>query len=97
MPNGTGFDLLKMFNEIHFFVIFTTAYDHYAMKAIKYSALDYLLKPIDIDELQESVKKVSSQSGIVSQSQHVDVLLSALKNVDKDKKIAIPDQEGVAK
>jgi len=58
MPRGNGFDLLAMFSEIKFQVIFTTAYEHYAIKAIKHSALDYILKPIDIEELKESVKKV---------------------------------------
>jgi two-component system LytT family response regulator len=96
MPNGTGFDLLKMFRKISFHVIFTTAYDHYAIKAIKYSALDYLLKPIDIDELQESVAKVHKQNTAEQQAPNIDVLMSALNNVDKAKKIAIPDQEGVA-
>lgn len=96
MPNGTGFDLLKMFSKISFHVIFTTAYDHYAIKAIKYSALDYLLKPIDIDELQESVAKVHEHTSINPQNPNIEVLLSALNNVDKVKKIAIPDQEGVA-
>jgi len=96
MPNGTGFDLLKMFEKISFHVIFTTAYDHYAIKAIKYSALDYLLKPIDIDELQEAFSKVHEQASVNPQSPNIDVLLSALNNVDKAKKIAIPDQEGVA-
>jgi len=96
MPNGTGFDLLRMFEKINFHVIFTTAYDHYAIKAIKYSALDYLLKPIDIDELQESVSKVHEQSAVNLQAPNLEVLLSALNDVDKVKKIAIPDQEGVA-
>ena len=58
MPNGNGFDLLKMFESVKFDVIFTTAYGHYAIKAIKYSALDYLLKPIDIDDLRVAVEKV---------------------------------------
>ncbi len=55
MPNGNGFDLLQKFDSINFDVIFTTAYDHYAIKAIKYSAIDYLLKPIDINDLKNAV------------------------------------------
>lgn len=58
MQTGTGFDLLQQFPRPGFDVIFTTAYDHYAIKAIKFSAVDYLLKPIDIEELQQSVAKV---------------------------------------
>ena len=47
MPGGTGFDLLSKFDEINFEVIFVTAFDKYAIKAIKFSAMDYLLKPVD--------------------------------------------------
>lgn len=58
MQTGTGFHLLQQFPQPGFEVIFTTAYDHYAIRAIKFSAVDYLLKPIDIEELQQSVAKV---------------------------------------
>ncbi|MBC8048225.1 MAG: response regulator transcription factor [Fimbriimonadaceae bacterium] len=57
MPLMSGFEILKHFREHEFEVIFITAYDHYAIKAIKYSALDYLLKPIDSEELKQAVKK----------------------------------------
>ncbi len=58
MPNGTGFDLLTHFPEKDFDVIFITAFNHYAIKAIKFSAVDYILKPININEFIESVNKV---------------------------------------
>jgi len=58
MQTGTGFDLLQQFPQAAFDVIFTTAYDHYAVKAIKFSAVDYLLKPIDAEELKDAVSKV---------------------------------------
>ena len=58
MPDGSGFDLLEQLHDINFEVIFTTATDRYAVKAIKYSALDYLLKPIDADELKTAVDKI---------------------------------------
>ncbi|MCK7531500.1 MAG: response regulator [Marinilabiliales bacterium] len=58
MPNGTGFDLLTHFPEKDFDVVFITAFNHYAIKAIKYSAVDYILKPININEFIESVNKV---------------------------------------
>lgn len=58
MQTGTGFDLLEQFPEPGFDVVFTTAYDHYAIKAIKFSAIDYLLKPIAIEELQRAVRKI---------------------------------------
>ena len=57
MDDGTGFDLLKQLEPIDFKVIFITAYDQYAVKAFKFSALDYLLKPVDADELAEAVNK----------------------------------------
>jgi two-component system LytT family response regulator len=57
MPDGTGFDLLQKFQKIDFEIIFTTAFAEYAVKAFHYSAIHYLLKPIDPDELLEAVKK----------------------------------------
>jgi two-component system LytT family response regulator len=57
MPVMSGFDVLQLFPEHTFKVIFITAYNHYAIKAIKYSAFDYLLKPIDEEELLNAVKK----------------------------------------
>ena len=61
MQTGTGFDVLQRLKNRSFKVIFTTAYDHYALKAIKFSAVDYLLKPIDILELKEAVSKINSK------------------------------------
>ncbi|MBI9032890.1 MAG: response regulator transcription factor [Bacteroidales bacterium] len=58
MPDGSGFGLLEQIGDINFEVVFTTAYDHYAIKAIKFSALDYLLKPIVTEELVNAIKKV---------------------------------------
>lgn len=57
MPDGTGFDLLRKFLNVDFHVIFITAYEEYAIRAFKFSALDYLLKPIDPDELVDAVQK----------------------------------------
>jgi len=58
MPHGSGFKLLERFSEPTFEVVFVTGFDQYALKAIKAEALDYLLKPVDIDELVEAVEKV---------------------------------------
>src|ERR1700693_6064725 len=62
MPSMTGFELLEQFVKIPFSVIFTTSYDQYAIKAIRFSALDYLLKPIDPKELVAAVTKVKQQN-----------------------------------
>jgi len=58
MPHMNGFEMLEKFSEISFALIFTTGYDQYAIKAFRFSALDYLLKPIDHDELKKAVEKV---------------------------------------
>jgi len=60
MPDGTGFDLLKKFDTIEFYVIFITAFEEFAIKAFKFSALDYLLKPIDPDELSSAIEKLKT-------------------------------------
>lgn len=57
LPDGTAFDILNQLREISFNIIFTTAYSEYAIKAFKISAIDYLLKPIDIDEMVQAIKK----------------------------------------
>ena len=61
MPLLNGFDLLSKFDRLYFDVIFTTAYDSYAIKAIKYSALDYLLKPIGKEDLNAAIEKIRSK------------------------------------
>ena len=58
LQHGTGFDLLNNIGNLNFEVVFTTAFEHYALKAVKISAIDYLLKPIDVDELIEAVSKI---------------------------------------
>ncbi len=60
MPGGPGFDLLKKIDDINFFTIFITAFNEYAVKAFKFSAIDYLLKPIDFDRFYKAVTKIIS-------------------------------------
>ena len=79
MQTGTGFDLLQQFPQPTFDVIFTTAYDHYAIRAIKFSAVDYLLKPIDIEELQQSVAKVIEKKKNNTGQQALQILLKNLQ------------------
>jgi two-component system, LytTR family, response regulator len=63
MPGENGFDLLESIHPSHrlFSIVFVTAYDHYALRAIESSALDFLLKPVDIDRLRESVRRASAR------------------------------------
>lgn len=97
MPLGNGFALLQKFNNPSFEVIFTTAYNHYAVKAIKFSALDYLLKPIDIDDLKKAVEKVETKISSKTEdiSQRLEVFFSHFKEKTNPKKIAISSTKGI--
>lgn len=96
MPNGNAFDLLEKFKEIDFHIIFTTAYDHYAIKAIKFSAVDYILKPIDPEELVQAVKRLETTIGQkTSLNSQFKTLLSNVKPGNKLKKVGIPDGDGL--
>lgn len=97
MNDGTGFDLLKKIENRNFHVIFTTAYDQFAIKAIKYSALDYLMKPIDIDELKEAVNKAKAAMKINKDQNDpkLDVLLQNTFNPEKLQKIVLSTAEGM--
>lgn len=95
MPHMNGFDMLEKLPEIDFELIFTTSYDHYAIKAIRFSALDYLLKPVDQDELRKAVQKAVNSSEHVS-PQQIKVLLQKLNHPTiAVNKIAIPTMEGL--
>jgi len=96
MPGGNGFDLLEKTTPINFDIIFTTAFDQYAIKAIKYSALDYLLKPIDPNELSDAIKRFTSKKhdqNLINTKFRT--LLSNISGEATHQKIAIPDGEGV--
>lgn len=96
MPKGNAFDLLEKFKEINFHIIFTTAYDHYAIKAIKFSAVDYILKPIDPEELVAAVTKLEKRLGQKSElNQQFKTLLTNVRPENKLKKVGIPDGDGL--
>jgi two-component system LytT family response regulator len=82
MPDGSGFKLLEELDEIRFEIIFTTAFDQFAIKAIKYSALDYLLKPIDPEELVSALKKVENKISKRGVNENIQVLLDNIKSHD---------------
>ena len=79
MPDGSGFRLLEELEQIDFEIIFTTAFDQFAIKAIKYSALGYLLKPIDPEELVNSLKKVENKLSKQELNQNIQVLLNNIR------------------
>jgi two-component system, LytTR family, response regulator len=95
MPRMNGFDMLQKLGTVRFEIIFTTSFDQYALKAIRFSALDYLLKPIDKDDLQAAVKKVFQriQKPIAQQLQ---LLMQKLQQPSNPvNKIALPTLEGL--
>jgi two-component system, LytTR family, response regulator len=94
MPTMNGFELLENFDQIPFSVIFTTGYDQYAIKAIRFSALDYLLKPIDPKELVASIHKIQLQKKHPS-SEQLMMLMNQIHHKEINyNKIAIPTVDG---
>jgi two-component system LytT family response regulator len=95
MPHMNGFELLEKLPAINFKLIFTTSYDQYAIKAIHFSALDYLLKPIDREELQRALQKVLNNVANPL-PQQIEILLQKLQHPTVSiNKIAIPTMEGL--
>jgi len=95
MPGMDGFEMLKRLPEKDFHIIFTTAYDHYAIKAIKYAAFDYLLKPVDIEELRLAVERVQHQSSQSHTVKKLEALEQNLNGKPQLNKIAIPTLDGL--
>lgn len=86
MPKKNGFELFKHFDEVNFHVVFVTAYNHYAVKAFEVSAVDYLLKPIDIERLKEAEQKALKQTKL---NQNFEILKENIQQPEI-KNIAIP-------
>lgn len=96
MPKASGFDLLKKFNEIPFEVIFVTSFDKYAITAIKFSALDYLLKPVEVEDLAAAIKKAEKSIELKTNNDtQIFNLLHSLDTDLKDRKIAVHSGEKV--
>lgn len=96
MPNASGFDLLKKFPSVDFEVVFVTAYNQYALQAIKICALDYLLKPVQIDELIQAVEKAGKRISERDSSKKISQLLNNLVNKNiYTAKIALPSGSGL--
>ena len=90
MPKKTGFDMLKEIDKIDFDVIFVTSFDEYALRAIKHSALDYILKPTNIAELQIAISKYDKQK-----KKSVTILKENLSNPKDAQKIVIRHSKGI--
>jgi two-component system LytT family response regulator len=97
MPHKNGFDFLVSLDKIPFDVIFTTAYNQYAIQAIRFSALDYLMKPVDPDELKGAVQRHLEKKQ--SEQQRGELLSNLKENINKkevkDFTLAVPSAEGV--
>lgn len=95
MPEENGFELFKYFDHFHFDVIFTTAYQQYALKAIKNSALDYLLKPVNFIDLKEAITKLEKKIKAGQKQERIEAMLSNIAiGEDIKNKIAIPTMSG---
>src|SRR5688572_29677231 len=95
MPKMNGFEMLGQLPSVNFEIIFTTSYDQYALKAIRFSAIDYLLKPVDREELLNAVQKVINRSQ-KPMSQQLEILLQKINQPSTPiNKIAMPTMEGL--
>jgi two-component system, LytTR family, response regulator len=95
MKGETGFDLLSRIEQIDFEIIFATAYSEYAIKAFRFSAIDYLLKPIDIDDLKKAVDRVRQKKS-TNMGGRIEQLMANLKPTSPQQyKIAIPSSDGL--
>jgi len=92
LPDGTGFDLIKMFSRINFKVVFITAHEEYAIKAFKFTALDYILKPITAGDLLQAVEKANESINKEENELKINTFLS---NLEKIKKIVLKTSESI--
>jgi len=97
MPHKNGFDFLLSLHEPTFEIIFTTAYNQYAIQAIRFSALDYLLKPVDPDELRAAIDRyIEKQKPVKQKKELFDNLVQNIgKKEVKDFRLAVPSSQGV--
>jgi two-component system LytT family response regulator len=96
MPRMNGFVMLQNLTHRNFELIFTTAYDHYAIQAIRFSALDYLVKPIEVKDLLDAVERVRQRKQHGGPNQRIETLLhNLLDDRSQHHRLAIPSQEGL--
>ena len=97
LSDGTGFDILEQLKgRTNAHIVFITAHEQYALKAFKFSALDFILKPVDPEELQTSIAKIKEAVGNINSFEHIDLLLENIrKKVDNFKRIALSTSDGI--
>ena len=96
LQSETSFEILEKLPEINFELVFTTAFDHYALKAIKFCAIDYLLKPIDLNELRIAVAKAEKRLNREYLNKNLEVLVNNLKSGSQNNhRIALSTLEGL--
>jgi two-component system, LytTR family, response regulator len=96
LNDGSGFDLLKKVNSINFKTIFITAYEDHALKAFKFSALDYILKPVDPDDLTAAVEKAKSFQQHDNMNLKLETFISNMENITRDiKKIVLKTSDSI--
>jgi two-component system LytT family response regulator len=94
MPWMNGFEMLEMLDHIDFCIIFTTAHDKFAAKAFRISAVDYLLKPIDVNDLKAAVKKAEEKILASEGTVNIQNLLHNIRQPSEQQKIAFPKRDG---
>ncbi len=96
MPHMNGFDMLEQFDKLFFDVVFCTAYDQFAIKAFRYSALNYLLKPVDPEDLKETIRRLEEKRSAPSQGQ-IELLLQNMRQTNKStvQRIALTTGDGM--
>ncbi|HEX5653509.1 MAG TPA: LytTR family DNA-binding domain-containing protein [Chitinophagaceae bacterium] len=96
MPHMNGFDMLEQFDKLFFDVVFCTAYDQFAIKAFKYSALNYLLKPVDPEDLKETIRRIEEKKTTPSREQ-LDLLFQSIRQAARPtiQRIALTTGDGM--
>ena len=94
MPWMNGFEMLELLGDLSSSIIFTTAHDEFAAKAFRISAVDYLLKPVDANDLKTAVQKVERKMSEGGSLEHISNLLRNIRQPSGDQKIALPQREG---
>lgn len=95
MPDGTAFDLLKRLTQVNFNIIFITAYEKYALQAIKFSALDYLLKPYTSGEFVEAIRRAQRKEEATASSLKFNALLQNFQNQQQPSKIVLRTSDSI--